>query len=168
MDKKYSVKQYVYDYLESNDKSTFLHDRVICTYVPFETKLAICEKIVENTFFSNERYSRSSSSANVLFRLNLIALYTDVDVKFGDKFLEEYNILEEYDALDCLVDCISQKDISRFYDIFENVKKDVYENNCSNVAIYTALKELFATAIDGLSEYTSSVDFQELLHQQKG
>lgn len=173
MDKKYSVKEFVYKYLETNDfdKEQFLKDRIVCTYVPFENKLAVCEKIINVTYFNNGRFSRDSSSADVFFTLNLINLYTDISINFGKNFLYDYNLLEEYDITNSILDKISDKEKDRFCMILENVKRDTETNSCSNVAIYNSLKETFGVAFDSIFESIikslESADLNNILPKQK-
>lgn len=171
MKKTYKVKEFVYKYLETNDKESFLCDRIVCTYIPFEDKLTICEKIVDATSFNNGRYVKNTSSINVLYKLNLINLYTDIDINFGEDFLGDYNLIEEYDILTKLLGVIPENEKVRFDNMICDVTKDKEYNNCSNIAIYTSLKDTidttFSSILDGFLNYFESVDLNNILQKQK-
>lgn len=173
MEKNYSVKKFVYKYLETNDtdKEKFLKDRIVCTYVPFEDKLTICEKIIDATNFNNGKYVRNTSSASVLYKLNLVNLYTDINIDFGKDFLGDYNLMEEYDVLDRIINIIPDNERMRFSDVFYDVMGDKEYNACSIMAIYTSIKETFSTTFssvfDGFSEYFNSVNIKDILPKQK-
>ena len=162
MEKKYDVKKFVYKYLESNDKENFIKERIVRTYLSFENKLTICEKIVDATCFDGERYSKDTSSANIFFELNLVNLYTDIAINFGEDFLRDYNLMEEYDVLSKIINAIPIVERRRFEDIFHNVMTDKEFNSCSNYAIYTSLKDLVGNISDALKDGFDSIDFNNI------
>ena len=139
-----TVKEFIEQYNEVKDKETYIKSLYKKEYVPFETKVSDCERIVKATSYTNTEpnmFKQNTSSRNMLFILTLVDRYTDIDVDFGNA-LEEYNLLCTADMdmrfnkyyEHCMAGEFLHKELERYDEILYDVARDFEANNRSMVA----------------------------------
>lgn len=117
-------------------KEDFLKSVIKDTYVPFEKKIAICEKIIESSYYvkdqgtdgvERKKMRVNSPAKYMLYSLNLVDIYTNIEIDFKNS-LEEFNVLNGLGYLDFIVDHISEKEIAEFRTILDMVERDTVQN----------------------------------------
>ncbi len=142
-----SVKDFIKEYkkiVNDSRKEQFVKDHIVTEYIPYEMKRTICEKIVDVTshvsyeFNGTKRtiYKRDSASQYMIFTLQLIKSYTDIDIIFeGDNSLIAFNDLDKENLIDAIIHAIPESEFVKFNTIMDMAKNDLYINECSNYAI---------------------------------
>ena len=107
IEKKITVKDFVNKYKLEQNKQDFLEIHVVKNYVPLETKLNDCDRIVKSTYYwTNPVTGKSelkvmSTNTYVMFTMKMIDRYTDIELDFR-QVIEEYDMflkMEESDLM---------------------------------------------------------------------
>lgn len=134
-----TVNEFVEKYNDSKNKEEYLRSVCKTEYVPFETKVADCNRILKSTSYTNTEpnmYKQNSSSRKMLFLLTLIERYLDVDIDYTNA-LEEYNKLcmismdRIFDSFNDELPASTRVDIGRYEDILYDMESDLRENERS-------------------------------------
>jgi hypothetical protein len=170
----FTVKEFCEKYNGTNVEQTkqdFIKKVMNQHYVPYEKKITICEKIIENSYYKksedgeSRRLHINSPAQYMLYCLNLINEYTNIKIDFSNA-LEEFNILNECGALDIIIFCISDKESKEFRSILDMVENDVLQNEYETHAFISNQVERFGElfghiakpALDRLSEVLENMD----------
>lgn len=119
----------------ANRKAT-CEKRLKETYVPYTTKLAVCKNIVTSSSYRptedqiGEEYMSNTPARMMLFKMQLIKLYTDIEIDFNN-IISCFDELEKEDAVNELLGVVPEREIERFYSLLDMVSSDFYENNRS-------------------------------------
>lgn len=133
--KQYSVKEFCEKYNGTNvqqTKDAYIQEILKPEYVPYEEKIAICEKIVESSHFrkgknGNKQLHVNSPIQYVLFCMQLVNKYTKINVDFKN-IIEEFNLLNKLDILNNIVFNIPEKESKEFRTILDMVENDMLQN----------------------------------------
>lgn len=172
--KKYTVKSFCKKYNVANiiqAQEEFIEDVINKHYVPYETKITICEKIIESSYYKKtedgetKKLHINSPAQHMLYYLNLIKYYTNINIDFGNA-LEEFNMLNECGLLDVIISCIPDREHQEFSMILDMVKSDVikneYETHAFIIKQIERFGELFGRftepALQRLSEVLENMD----------
>ena len=168
MSKKISVKEFMnsYNALTNEDlKNNFVKSTVINKYVPYEKKIAICEKIVESTYYTKtkntdgveRRRMHIDSPLNyMLYCLNIINNYTSIEIDFSNA-LEEFNLINGSECLDLIFSYISERELKEFRIILEMVEDDVIKNEYEIHAFIKNQVERFSDVFSILAKTTEPI-----------
>ena len=109
------------DYLKENLKIT--------TYLPFLTKVTLADKLAKITALDKDtgNVNVKSDVNYLLFCRMIIEQYTDLQVE-TEGFYEEYDLLNESDLLDKIMQMIPEKEIAEFKMICDMKKDDIIFN----------------------------------------
>lgn len=137
MNEIYTVKDFCkkYESLKSEQaKETLVKSVMNGSYVPYEKKITICEKIIENTYYTKDanevkKMHINSPAQYMLYCLWLVKEYTYIIIDFSSS-LEEFNLLNKTGLLDIIVSCISEREIKEFRMILDMVGNDTMQNEC--------------------------------------
>lgn len=99
-------------------------------YISYENKIDLCYGIVESTYFVNKKFHSNSPLREVLFIMNLINMYTLIDIDF-DNLYGEYDKLVASGLIEPVFDVIPKIEVDRMRDILEMVTADLFENTRS-------------------------------------
>lgn len=151
---KYTIKDFCKKYNnEKNEqvKETFIKSIMSVDYVPYERKITICEKIIESTHYTNnasglKKLHINSPAKYMLYCLNLVNEYTDIDVDFKNA-LEDFNLLNKCELLNVIYNSISEKEIKEFSMILDMVENDVIQNEYETHAFIINQVERFGELI---------------------
>lgn len=133
---KYTVKDFCKKYNETKVEQTkqALIEKVMNPhYVPYEMKITICEKIIENSYYKknndgkNERLFVNSPIQYMLYCLWLVKQYTNIDIDLS-KSLDEFNLLNENGLIDIIASNIPEKELKEFRMILDMIENDTVQN----------------------------------------
>lgn len=152
--KKYTVEEFCkqYDGFGSSQlKENFVKSIMNPHYVPYEKKIAICEKIIESSYYktteidgvTTRKLHVNSPTQYILYHLYLVKEYTHIDVKFNN-VLEEFNLLNKSDVIDLICGLISEKEYKEFRVLLDMIESDVMQNEYETHAFITGQVERFA------------------------
>lgn len=149
--KKYAVEEFCKKYNETNldqVKQSLLEKVMNPHYVPYEMKITICEKIIENSYYKKnndgkiEKLHVNSPSKYMLYCLWLVKQYTCIEVDFSNA-LEEFNLLNESEMLDVIYSNIPEKEHREFQMILDMVENDLLQNEYETHAFVSNQVERF-------------------------
>lgn len=134
-----TVKEFYEKYNLSENKDECIQAIYKEEYIPFETKVSDCNRIMKSTSYTNtdpNMYKQNSASRRMLFILTLVDRYTDIDIDYTNA-LEEYNILCMMD-FDYIFNLFNDEmpssikiEIRRYEDILYNAEDDFDKNERS-------------------------------------
>ena len=133
--KKYTVKDFCKKYNETNleqIKESLIKKVMSPNYVPYETKIAICEKIIETSYYlkdvnGNKKLHINSPFQYMGYCLWMVKQYTNIEIDFNNS-LEEFNLLNESELLDIIYSNIPEKELKEFRMILDMVGNDIMQN----------------------------------------
>lgn len=125
------------------DFGEYVASHVNVDYVPYEEKVNTCNRIARTSHYTTigegesavTYFKQDSTIQSMLFDLSLIDLYTDIEVRFSDHSLDDYNMLEKYDCINLIRSAIPEYEIAKMEAIMSMVIDDIYENERSMVGI---------------------------------
>lgn len=107
---------FINEYNAANDKKKCVTRHITRKYLPYETKIALSEKIIETSMFKmvNDKkiFYPNTPVRYLFFVMAIIQNYTDIEFNDGNndtmasQNLETYNMLQENDAIDNIMSVI--------------------------------------------------------------
>lgn len=174
--KKYGVEEFCKKYNSINieeTKNALIKNVMNSHYVSYETKITVCEKIIDNSYYKKtekegvkiKKLHINSPAQYMLYCLYLINQYTHITIDFS-KSLDEFNLLNECGLLDILCNCIPEKELKEFRMILDMVENDVLQNEYETHAFISNQIERFGElfgyiakpALDRLSDVIVNMD----------
>lgn len=174
--KTYTVKDFCkkYNSMKANESKVALIQSVMNTgYVPYEMKVTICEKIVENTYYKKETKNGietkklyiNSPAQYMSYYLWIVKEYTHINIDFKNS-LEEFNLLNKTGLLDVIVEYIPEGELKEFRMLLDMVASDAMANEYETHAFISNQIERFGQlfgaiakpAIDQLSKTIENMD----------
>lgn len=160
--KKYTVKDFFKKYNDAKSdelKGTLIKSVMNVHYVPYETKVTICEKIVESTYYiktekngiKTKKLHINSSANYMLYYLNIVNQYTNIEVDFKN-CLEEFNMLNKCGVLDLIINSIPEREFKEFRMILDMVESDVMQNEYEPHAFISNQVERFGELFGSISK----------------
>ena len=140
--KEYTVKEFVdiYEKCLDEDKMTFVHKNIelVNYYIDFVNKVNLCDLLIDTTCkdkFGNIRFD--SVTREMLYKLNLINLYTNINVEFGNEenpLYDQYDLLQKHGLVYYAINIIPVGELREFKDILDKKVRDFKNNNCTTSA----------------------------------
>lgn len=132
-----TIDKFIKDFLEINDKEKYINGHIKRQYIPYEEKIAICDKVIKNSCYKeingNLKYYQNTPIQNQLFALALIQNYTDLEMGNDSvEILKNYNLLEEKKLIGVIFNAIPE--YNEMSILLEMMNDDEYENNKSLVS----------------------------------
>lgn len=144
---------------------TFIKKHIVVDYVNFINKEDVCNRIVEVTCHSeilNKRIVIINSPARyILFIMNLISLYTDIDIIFEDGLINQYDKLNKAGAISVLIDAIPEAEYSEFNTILNMKIDDFMNNEYSLISVLRNFKEELSISKDNINSVIETIMKQE-------
>ena len=137
---KISVSKFIEEYKNSSDKDACIERHIVTDYIPYEKKIAICNNIVNissyKTVVINDEekkiFNVDSRSRYVLFTLEAIRNYTDIDIEFSNgKMIEGFNLLNKESLIDAILSAVSERDYSELSTVLNMTIDDLFTNERS-------------------------------------
>lgn len=133
--KKYTVAGFCKEYndAKSNEvKELLIKDVMNIDYVPYERKITICEKIIDNTYYTKDennikKFHVYSPGRYMLYCLWLVKEYTNIEINFKESLLE-FNLLNKYRLFDMIIAQIPEIEVKEFRMILDMVENDIITN----------------------------------------
>ena len=121
----------VYKGKNEKDREALLKKHIVREYVPFEEKVALCEKIRNRSMYKEVNgTSVFSINSPIMYELLVCVVfsnYTDLVIGQDEEMLQSFNLIEQYDLYSVLNKLI--QDIDRFKTVLYMVRDDAAENN---------------------------------------
>lgn len=133
---------------------------LIRTYVPISEKLNVIDLIISSTMaeitsdengIKKGNVRENSVSRYLLYVLNLINLYSNVEIDFKD-VMDTYDLLKESGLAERIVALIPEKEIIEFKGLLEMARSDFEVNHMSNYALLTSIEKNMSKLFDGINE----------------
>lgn len=178
--KKYTVENFCKKYnnvTAEQIKKTLIEGIINPHYVPYEMKIAMCEKIVESSYYTTtekngvkiKKLHINSPIQYMLYCMNLIKEYTHIEIDFKN-ILEEFNLLNEINLLDIIMLNIPEKELEEFKAVLDMVRGDVMQNEYEPLAFITnqieRFGELFGAMVDPvlntLGKIVANINFKDI------
>lgn len=149
--KKYTVTDFVEKYTSAKSeqaKNILIKDIMNIDYIPYERKITICEKIIDNTYYIkdlngvNKKLHVNSPAQYMLYCLWLVSEYTNISIDFKNS-PDEFNRLNKYDLFDVINSKIPEKESKEFKIILDMVRNDVIQNEYETHAFISNQVERF-------------------------
>ena len=122
------IEEFIKEYNGAKDKAACLKRYVRREYVPFEEKVAECDKIIESALYKKldggtTVFEVHSAIVDELFTLAVVKGYTDLEM---DDLLAAYNLIEENEVFEAFS---SIRDIAKYRNILDKMIIDEKEKN---------------------------------------
>lgn len=148
----------------------FLNKHVTRTYVPYVEKIAICTNIVECTTHKTVDDRKivfvNTPMRYILFIMNLIKTYTDIDINFNDgHYLEDYDALQKEGVIQALIGGesapIPLSEYEEFSTILNMILDDFRDNEYSLTAMLYNFKESLHISEDVINSVVEELSKQQ-------
>ena len=144
------IEEFIEEYKKASNKENYLYKHVERQYIPFEEKVAECEKIIKSALYKKlddgaTVFEVHSAIVDELFTLTVVKAYTDLEM---DEMIAAYNLIEEnfiFDALSYVLD------IEKYRSILDKMIMDEKEKN-SLVPFLAKQFEAFRMSFDEMKK----------------
>ena len=144
------IEEFIDEYKKASNKENYLYKHVKREYVPFEEKVAECEKIIKSALYKKlddgvTVFEAHSAIVDELFTLTVVKAYTDLEMA---DMLAAYNLIEEnfiFDALSYVLD------IEKYRSVLDKMIADEKEKN-SLVPFLAQQFEAFRMSFDEMKK----------------
>ena len=133
------AKEFVeqYNATDTMMKESFIRDHIVNDYVPYTRKIAKSKNIINATskieVDGESIYCVNSPSRFLLFTMNLIEEYTDIEIDYEKSIVETFDLLDSNGLIALLLNAMPQNDRKMFQMVFDMVRDDAYESERSLV-----------------------------------
>ena len=141
--------------LKAKDKTfeDFIKKHITTDYINFNMKDAICTNIIKTSCYEKsgdrEIIKINSLARYMLFIMNLIKEYTDIEIEFKDgKAVEQYDELNKIGAISTLISAIPESEYAEFNTILNMKLDDLRDNEYSVIAFLYNFKESLSISED--------------------
>lgn len=174
--KEYTVKDFYEKYTSAKSdevKNILLQSVIKNNYVAYEEKVAICDAIVNATYYMKETINGietkklhiNSPAQHMHYCLWIIKTYTYIKIDFTQS-LEDFNLLNKFRLIDTIFSMIDETELKEFRMILDMVTRDVIQNEYEPYAFVANQVErfgkLFGTiakpSIDKLGKAIENID----------
>lgn len=147
---KISVDAFLREYsVAAKQKGTamenFIKKHIVTEYIPYIEKDVVCTRIMYATCYADKDrriVKFNTPTRQILFNMNLIDLYTDIEISFkDDETIKQYDKLMSSGAIYLLIDAISETEYMEFSTLLDMKIDDLISNEYSLTAILYNLKE---------------------------
>lgn len=153
------------------ERTAFLNERVKETYIDFERKIDMCQKIIKSTSYNELTensvvWKKQYAMEYLFYTIKLITTYTDVEIEDGN-IMKNFNDLNKLyinylgnymNYINIILSAISQTEITEFNFVL-NLCKDDQESNERN--LISAISDLVALLTPAISEEVPSISEAE-------
>lgn len=144
------IEEFIEEYKKASNKENYLYKHVERQYIPFEEKVAECEKIIKSALYRKlddgvTVFEVHSAIVDELFTLTVVKAYTDLEMT---DMLAAYNLIEEnfiFDALSYVLD------IEKYRSVLDKMIADEKEKN-SLVPFLAQQFEAFRMSFDEMKK----------------
>jgi hypothetical protein len=141
-------------------KEKYIRDNItIESYIPFTDKLNRANKIAKVSTHEYDKDGKeigvkvNSTSRYLLFILNSIDLFTNIDVDFSN-VIKEYELLDENDLISEISELLPVKQLQDFQTLLNLAVDDILENELSTHAFISSQVTRFSSLISAVLKPT--------------
>lgn len=167
---KITVEDFVKEFKNKADKTDFAKKHIAREYVPYEEKTAACERVIKITSYDtvgtgeNQRrfFHVNTRARYMFFMLEVLRLYTDLDISFKDgRGLEIFNLIEEANARTYLLAGIPEREFDLMTNLLAMTAEDVMNNERSIAGYldskFTGVSELLSKGLEIADKFMTKV-----------
>ena len=122
-----TVKEFIMKYEKTHD----IEKHIVKKYIPYAEKVSMCDRIVRSTSYETiadkQVFKINTPARQELFLLNMVDLYTDIDINWEDS-LKDFDVLSEKELLGVIIKAIPESEITLFSSILDMVLDDLMTN----------------------------------------
>lgn len=138
-----NIDEFVSRYMFVKDKEFFIKEHIVTQYVPYMKKVNDCEHIVKATTSKDGIFKQNTPMRYMLFNVNLIDKYTDLD---ANEIFESYEALDKENLIEILISAIPKRELDSYQKLLSMCTEDYMINNRDLVSyIETKVEELQLT-----------------------
>ena len=154
----------------NKDRETYIQQRIIKDYIPYEEKIARCEQIINVSSYidvgDHKIYRINTPIRFLLTALTIINEYTDIDISFDDdQFVKEYNLLDANGLIDELLKAIPKHEHETWMMLLTMIDDDKHENERSLIAYFDtkieAITNILTTSLEAIANTEATSDNNE-------
>lgn len=163
-----NIFEFVKEYNEKDglERIYYIKERIKNNYIGIEKKIAICNTVISNTCYTKinemEFYKPDSIMKDIFFKMELIAIYTDIEVSFNEDFAKQYDELEKYNLIDSILEQIDSIEIQRMKDLLKMKETDTSDNERSLVSYLDSKIKSLEVLINSIPELIQNFDMGKL------
>lgn len=150
---------------------TFIKKHIVTDYVPYLEKDVLCTRIIYATCYADKDrkiIKFNTSGRNLLFDMNLINLYTDIEISFEDnKTIEQYDKLMKSGAIYLLMDKIPEAEHLEFSAMLDEKLGDLVTNEYSITALLYNLKNSITLTDEVITDALKSPEVKAIIEEIK-
>lgn len=159
-----TVKEFINKCKMSKNLDKYLEDRISVKYLPYATKMALAERILNSTCYTNTEpnlFKVNSPFRKMLFILSMIDEYTDIDIDWGN-IMDEFDMLSENNVI-AIIEKIPESEFTQCSSILEMMLDDLIMNERDLVSYIDTKFEAIKLGFDSLLETIGSEEIQKLI-----
>lgn len=127
-----TVEKFVEGYNKATDKEKFIIKHVIKDkYIPYAEKVNVCNRIVRVTSYvgSGETltYRQNTPAQYMLYSLNVVDLYTDIDIDFSNAD-REFDKLDKLHLITEIINYVDDYEVNTLKTLLDMTKDDLMAN----------------------------------------
>lgn len=149
-----TIEQFILIYKTKSEKDVdnYIKDHIVNKYIPYNQKIVVCTSIIDNTMYEEVNnvkiYKQNTPSRYLFFTLQLIKLYTDLEINFSDNPLEIYDKLNECGLIDRIISLLPQSEYIEFNTIMDMIIDDRVANERDLVSFIESKIDLLKIAFN--------------------
>ena len=144
-----TVKEFITNY----NKTKNIEKHITKKYVPYAQKVSLCDRIVRSTSYEEvagkQVFKINTPARQELFLLNMIDLYTDIDINWKDS-LADFYALSESGLLGGIIKEIPESEITLFSSILDMCVDDLMTNTRDLVSYIDGKIESISLGLNAL------------------
>ncbi len=150
---------------------TFIKKHIVKKYIPYLDKDSICTRIIYASCYADKERKIvrfNTPGKHILFNMNLIDLYSDIEIDFkGNKLIEQYDKLMESGAIYLLVAAISDEEYMEFNTLLDMKLDDLRDNEYSITALLYNLKDSLSLTDEVITNALKSPEVKAMIEEIK-
>lgn len=170
MSNKISVDAFLREYgvaakQKGTAMETFIKKHIVTEYVSYIDKDVICTRIMYATCYADKDrriVKFNTPTRQILFNMNLIDLYTDIEISFkDDETIKQYDKLMSSGAIYLLINAIPEAEHMEFSTLLDMKIDDLISNEYSLTAILYNLKETIGISSEVIGAAIEAITKEE-------
>ena len=158
-----TVENLVKEIKEKRDWDKYLSGIVNVSYIPYETKIARCEQIINISSYieiNNKKVYRVNTPIKfVLTTLTLINEYTDIDIDFTEgNFLRDFNLLDQNELIEKIIAVLPRHEYDTWMLVLQMMSDDKQENERSLISYLDSKLATFNITLDNALSALSNLN----------
>ena len=137
------VEDFIRKYNKTSDIDTFISNRITTTYLPYEEKITLCDRVVQATCYKEVEGKRifwmNTPAQFMLFSVALIETYTDIEL--SENVIDDFNALDQQNLITKIIATIPENEYATIRGLLDMIINDIRENERDLVSWIEGKKE---------------------------